>query len=82
MDLFDILDFILDPILELFVHKMPKEVWLKQFLPNVLGTVCMGAAIFGWLLEIWLLIIPGAAGMIWFLWRAHRVYMEWISERR
>ena len=82
MDLLDILDFVLDPILDLFVHKMPKEVWLKRLLLNILGLVCLAVAVLGWSAEIWLLMIPAVCGVIWFFWRAHRVYMDWVSKMR
>lgn len=81
MDLLDIFDLILGPILDLFVHKMPKEVWLKQFLLNILGLLCGAAAVIGWAAEIWLLVVPAVGGMVWFFWRAHRVYADWLSER-
>lgn len=81
MDLLDIFDLILEPILDLFVLKMPKEVWLKQLLLNILGLLCGAAAVIGWLAEIWLLVIPAVGGMAWFFWRAHRVYADWLAER-
>ena len=78
---FDILDLILDPILDLFVLKMPKKIFLKRLLLNILGLACLTAAVIGWLAEILLLVIPAVCGVIWFFWRAHRVYTDWLSER-
>lgn len=80
MDLFDIFDFIISPILDLFVHKMPLEVWLKQLLLNILGLVCLTVVFFGW--GKWFLMLPGIAGTAFFFWRSHRVYMDWVSEWR
>lgn len=81
MDLLDMIDLILEPILDLFVLKMPKEVWLKQLLLNILGLLCGAAAVIGWTAEVRLLVIPAVGGMLWFFWRAHRVYADWLSER-
>ena len=78
----DIFDFIISPILDLFVHKVPMDVWLKQLLLNILGLACMAVVIFSWIFEIWILMIPGAAGMIWFFRCSHRVYTDWVSEPR
>lgn len=82
MDLLDIFDLIISPILDLFVLKMPKEVWLKQLLLDALGLVCLAVAVLGWTFEIWILVLPGVAGMIYFFWRSYRVSVDWLSKRR